>query len=300
MRAALLVLSLAGLAACNPTRYGVDQGARVITAAAPVFYTEPDVTFAREAMAANLKLVEGLLLVSSQNRDLLVRAAEGFCGYAFLFVEDDYEALAPSEEAQRAPLAARASAFYDRAEDYAIRYLEVRRPGVRKALTGPPAELEAVLGQMDTRDVPGLFWLAFAKAGYLNLNRDKVDAIASLGRIEAVLGRVIQLDERFFHGGAHLALGAILSSRPRMLGGDPARGRREIERAIALSDGRFLLSKLLLARHYAVAVGDRALFEQVLREVAAASPALLPEQRLANEIARRRAERYLGLADELF
>jgi hypothetical protein len=296
---ALVLLLPLGFVSCNVERYGVDRTADVLRQATPAFHSEPDIAFARDAAAANVKLMEGLLLVSPRNPLLLAQVAEGFCGYAYLFVEDDLEALPPADEA-RGPHAARASAFYRRCEGFALRHLELRHPGFGDAVTGTLAGLDAALRRTGKEDVPGLFWLGFSLAAYANLNRDEVAALADLPRIEAIMQRVVELDESYYHAGARMALGAILGSRSRLIGGDPERGKREIERAIALTGGRFLMHKVLLARVYAVATGNRELFERVLKEVVDTPGTVDPAERLANEIARRRAARYLALTDELF
>jgi hypothetical protein len=288
-----------GLASCDVERFGVDRSAEVLRRAAPAFHAEPDIAFAREAAAANVKLIEGLVRVSPRNRSLLAQAAEGLCGYAFLFVEDDLEALPPADEG-RAPLAARAGGFYLRCREYAVRHLEVKHPGFGETVTGALAPLEAALRRTGPDDVPGLFWLGLSLAANANVNREDVAAIADLPRVEAIMQRVAELDEGFYHAGAHMGLGALFGSRTRLIGGDPERGRREIERAIQLTGGTFLMHKVILARVYAVAMGNRELFERVLRDVVATPGTVMPSERLANEIARRRAARYLALAEELF
>ena len=53
------------------------------------------------------------------------------------------------------------------------------------------------------------------------------------------------------------------------------------------------------AKFYAVMVQDRALFRRLLEEVINAGD-VMPEQRLANQIAKRRARRYLDRIDDLF
>jgi hypothetical protein len=295
----LALLLTLGLASCDTSRFGVDRSADVLRRAAPAFHAEPDIAFAREAAAANVKLLEGLVLVSPRNRSLLAQVAEGLCGYAYLFVEDDLEALPPADEA-RAPHAARAGLFYLRCRDYAVRHLEVKHPGFGEAAAGALAALEAALRRAEPDDVPGLFWLGLSMAANVNVNREDVAAIADIPRIEAIMQRVVELDERYYHAGARMALGGIFGSRPRLIGGDPERGRREIERAITLTGGTFLMHKVILARVYAVAMGNRELFERVLREVVATPGTVMPSERLANEIARRRASRYLALAEELF
>ncbi|MBI5480173.1 MAG: hypothetical protein HY906_15005 [Deltaproteobacteria bacterium] len=295
----LILLLVLGLASCDVERFGVDRSAEVLRKAAPAFHAEPDIAFAREAAAANVKLIEGLVRVSPRNRSLLAQVAEGLCGYAYLFVEDDLEALPPADEG-RAPHAARAGLFYQRCREYAVRHLEVKHPGFGETVTGALAPLEAALRRTGPDDVPGLFWLGFSLAANANVSREDVAAIADLPRIEAIMQRVVELDERFYHAGARVCLGALFGSRTRLIGGDPDRGRREIERAITLTGGSFLMHKVILARVYAVAMGNRELFERVLREVVATPGTVMPSERLANEIARRRAARYLALAEELF
>ena len=296
----LALLALIGLASCDVERYGVDRSADVLRKAAPAFHAEADIGFAREAAAGNVKLIEGLVRVSPRNRTLLAQAAEGLCGYAYLFVEDDLEALPPADDEGRAPHLARAAAFYQRCREFAVRHVEVAHPGFGETLSGALGPLEAALRTTGPEDVPGLFWTGFAMAAHANVTREDVAAIADLPRVEAIMHRVCELDERYYNAGARMGLGALYGSRSKLLGGDPERGRREIERAMALTGGTFLMHKLILARVYAVAIGDRELFERVLREVVATPGSVMPAERLANEIARRRAARYLALVDELF
>jgi len=70
------------------------------------------------------------------------------------------------------------------------------------------------------------------------------------------------------------------------------------ETAIARTHGNFLTYKVMMARVYAVMVQDRALFTRLLQEVIDAGD-VMPEQRLANQIAKRRARRYLAQIDDL-
>ena len=67
-----------------------------------------------------------------------------------------------------------------------------------------------------------------------------------------------------------------------------------------ITQNKFLLAKVFYARRYAVAVQDKALFRKALVEVLQTDPAVWPEQRLANEIAHRRARRYLKNEKEWF
>ncbi|MEO8553773.1 MAG: TRAP transporter TatT component family protein, partial [Kofleriaceae bacterium] len=80
----------------------------------------------------------------------------------------------------------------------------------------------------------------------------------------------------------------------RLLGGD---GHARFE--AARGDGR-LLADVMFARAVAIRRGDRALFEATLQRVLAADVRRWPERRLANELALRKARRYLAATDVLF
>ena len=60
------------------------------------------------------------------------------------------------------------------------------------------------------------------------------------------------------------------------------------------------MSKFLLAKCYAIQTQNKELFERTLKEILEASPDLYPEQRLANELAKRRARHLLDRVDDLF
>ena len=64
--------------------------------------------------------------------------------------------------------------------------------------------------------------------------------------------------------------------------------------------GRFLLHKVMYARVYAVTMGDRALYERLLKEVLRAPRDIWPEYRLANEVAKHKARRYWRMRNDLF
>ena len=82
-------------------------------------------------------------------------------------------------------------------------------------------------------------------------------------------------------------------------GGNPEKGKEYFERALELTDRKFLLIQYNYARSYAVQTNDRALFERLLREVIDAGD-ISNDNRLPNKIAARRARRLLAQADEIF
>lgn len=246
---------------------------------APALRREPDPRLAREALPGQLKLLEALLENDPGNPALLAALAEGFAGYAFLFVEDEDPA--------------RAAGLYRRAGGYGARALK----GLGDSA---PEAMRAALAEAGKEDVPALYWTAMAWAGWANLDKNDPDALAALPKAARLMERVLELDPGFQHGGPDLFFGVYYAARPRIAGGDPEKARAHFEAALARAGRRFLTAQLLYAKFHAVATLDEELFRRLLEEALAADPAALPEARLANEVARIKSRTLLERTDELF
>lgn len=246
---------------------------------------EGDPYLAERAIPANLKMMEGLLREDEENLVLLHGLSEGFCGYAFSFVEETH----PD----------RASALYLRGKEYALRALAVEtgKKGVDQLKL---ESLKASIGEMGEENVPALFWLGQCWGGWLALSLDKPGAFADVSKVEGVMARVLELDETYYFAGPHLFLGVFYGARSKLLGGDPEKARRHFLKSLKLTGNRFLLSRVLFAKTYAVQIQDRKLFDRQLQEVMQTPADILPERRLANEVAKLKAKRLLEMSDELF
>jgi hypothetical protein len=264
----LLLLALPALAGCSLNRAAARATSGVIDTGLEAVYSQADAEYARQALPANLQLMEILLRSDPANKKLLVNAAQGFCGYALMFVEDED--------------AARAAGFYRKGEDYAARALGAR----------PPEKAAAA-------EVPALFWNTYCKASRLNVSRDDPEALAGLPELEPAMRRLLELDPKYYYNGPEALLGAYYAMRPRMFGGDPARAAQHFERAITGAGEAFLFNRYFYASMAAVALQDADLFEKLLKEVTEAGPS--PEaHRLPDEAARAKARRLLEKKDELF
>jgi hypothetical protein len=251
----------------------------------PALTEEEDLTFAGQALPANLKLLEVMLRSNPDNRQLLLLLSQGYSSYALGFTEDSD----PD----------RARVFYRRGRDYAMRLL--RQDGaMARALDGSVDELKAELAGRGRDDVPGVFWAAFGSGGYIMLSMNEPDALATIPQAEAMMQFVLTADSAYYYGGAHVFLGTMDGMRPKMLGGDPERSRRHFEAALRINGGRFLMTQVYYARSLAVQTLDEALFDRLLAEVDTASIDVLPEFRLANAIAKQKARALRERRSELF
>jgi hypothetical protein len=111
---------------------------------------------------------------------------------------------------------------------------------------------------------------------------------------------VLQHDPAYYYAGAHLYFGSIHGSIPVVMGGKPDVAKHHFEQCLALTEGKFLLAHVYYAKTYAVQVQERELFDALLKTVEAAPLDLLPEARLANAVAKRKAAQLRAQEHELF
>lgn len=242
---------------------------------------QDDPQLVREALPAYLVLVDAALSAVPDHPDLLISGAQLYGAYAGNFVSDPKRALR----------------LTDKARSLAQRAICIDHGRLCQAEHGGHEDFLAALDGVD--DTALLYAYGTTWLGWLQARSSDWGAVADIPRIEAVLQRVVRLDETVEHGRAHAYLGALACLRPPALGGHPEQGRWHFERALALSGGRDLLVKVEYARRCARLVYDRALHDRLLREVLVADPHV-PRLTLSNVIAREQAETLLKSADDYF
>jgi len=248
-------------------------------------YAEPDLQFAREAIAANLKLLEGFHRADPKNQTLLFMLTQGYASYSLAFLEDDYPE--------------RARQFYLRARDYGFQLLRTL-PAFKKGIPTATEAFQERLDRLRREDVPVLFWTAFAWGGWINLSKHDPQAVYDLNLVKAMMQRVLELEEGYFFGAAHLFFGSVYGSLPPMLGGDPEKARAEFQRSLELSQNRFLMAYVYAARYYAATTLNEELFDRYLQQVLDAPDNILPGYELLTAVAKAKARRLLQQKEELF
>ena len=189
--------------------------------------------------------------------------------------------------------------FYLRGRDYGLRAL-TQNSRIKEALEKDVASLQAALQTLSKDDVPAVFWTAFGWGSYINITRTDVSAIADLPKVLAMMEFVRQTEPTYYYGGPYLILGSIESSMPQVLGGKPDKAKEYFERALAVNGGKFLLTYVYYAKTYAVQMQDQPLFESLLKKVDDASPDILPEARLSNMIAKKKAKLLRDHINDIF
>ncbi len=282
------VLSIAAsffVQGCSLTQLTIGATSGIINGGFKAINRETDLDLASQAIPADLKLLDGLIIEAPNNEKLLLLGAQGYTSYALGFVQDSSRP--------------RANLFYLRARDYGLRIL-FRNENFKKHFHGDVADFDKALNELGKGDVPAVFWTANAWGNYVNLNRDNVNALSDLPKVEAMMKFVLKYDPSYFYGGAHLFFGTILGSLPAMFGGDTTASRVNFEKAIQYSDGKFLMTYYYFAKSYAVMTQNKELFVSLLNKVIDAPENLLPDENLANEIAKEKAKELLKHESDYF
>lgn len=285
MRRGFLLLAGPLLAGCSVPTAALRTTAGLIDQGRPAVRRESDPEIARVALPAQLKMIESLLESDPGNPHLLASLAEGWAGYTYLFLEDTEPV--------------RAAALYRRAAGYGLRLL-ARKKAFKDLERMSPEAFDAALAAAGKDDVRGLYWTATSWAGWANSAKSDPAALAVVPKAVHMMERVLALDPAFEHGGPDLFFGVYYAARPRLAGGDPTRALQHFEAALAREGRRYLHAQYLMMRYYAVGSLDEDLFRSLGSELAAADPAALPDGRLANEVARRKAAALLEKTDDLF
>ena len=273
---ALMVLS-----ACSTVMTSVTEGLAEDLATA--ILDNPDVEMVRDGAPAFLILIDGLLAQSPDSVGLLSQAAMLNSAYAAAFVDDPERSMAMHDKALGLAQKAVCNGIANGCELRTRKY----------------SDYEAWLAGVKAGQVPLIYRLGTSWAGWIQAHSEDFAAIAELGRVKALMARVIELDEAFDYGGGHLYMGVFETLLPPGLGGKPELGREHFERALALSGGQHMLTKVMYAEQYARLVFNRELHDQLLGEVIATDPAV-PGLTLMNVVAKQQAVVLLESADAYF
>lgn len=284
---------------CTPKKIASDITSQIMKSGSPAFEMEADIEIAEQSGLTMIKMLEAFQFDNPSNKNYLVLLARSYANYGFAFLEWNMMKYQNVNEALRQKNEQRAKAFYLKGKDFGLRVLN-RSAAFESALTKDLDTFKKALKKLGRSQMPALFWTAFNWGSYINLNKDSPLAIAEFPKAEAMMYRVLQIDEHYFYSTPNLFFGFAFGSRPVMFGGDPEKSKKHFEAALRAYKRKFLMAQVMYAQTYAVQNQDRALFDQLIDEVLQTSADILPEQRLANEIAKKRAEWLKANANSFF
>ncbi|MEO7096199.1 MAG: TRAP transporter TatT component family protein [Polyangiales bacterium] len=248
---------------------------------------EADLQLARDATPGGLMQLEAFSLAYPDHSGFKQLHAEAFCSYAVAFIFDDWE------DASLADRTAEADALATRLRPLLARCAALNRALLPRAWRDKPiAELPPLAKKAHA---PALLWLATTDA--VSLALAPMANFTKLPDIRAALTRCAELAPGAHNADAELLLATLEAGTGAVFG--TSDGHAAFDRARSASGPGALLVDVMFARGTAVARKDRALFTSTLEAAVAADVSQWPERRLANELARKKARRYLAAIDKL-
>lgn len=249
---------------------------------------QADVELARAALPGGMLQLEAFSLAYPDHHGFKALHADAYCQYAVAFVFDDWE------DAKLGGRAAEAATIAERLEPLLAQCAALNRARLPPALQDPESR-DARLAEARREDAAALLWIATTDA--VRIAIDPLRNFGRLGRVEALLTRCSELAPGLQRASAELLLASLAAGRGAVFGGSD--GHELFQRARALAGDGALMVDVMYARGTAVARKDRTLFTRALQRALTADVTRWPERRLDNELARRKARRYLAAIDTL-
>jgi tetratricopeptide (TPR) repeat protein len=247
-------------------------------------YRQSDLRLIREGMPSYLMLIDGMVEAVPDNERLLINAAQAYASFASAFIQDEDKEYA--------------RVLYARAKDYGLKAL--KQIGMIDPISRPFDAFEADIDTLSKKDVPYIFWAASCWGNWISLSQRSIEALAELPRVELLMKKVLELDEGFYYGGAHIFMGILNGSKPKIAGGNLDLAREHFLRAIELARGEFLMTYIYYANYYAKKAFDKDLYVATLETVLKTPAEIMPDLTLLNTVAHTKAKVMLNEADDYF
>lgn len=254
---------------------------------------QSDLQLAREALPGGIMQLEAFSLAYPGHRGFKVMHADAVCQYAVAFVFDDWEEATLTGHGEVADRTA--ERLIGLTDACVAANLALLPPAWREAHARGAAAYEAQLATMTRAEVPAVLWIAMA--GAVQIATAPAANLLRLPLVKAALARCTQVWPGYHDADAEILLGTLDAGLARFFGGSD--GSARFAAARTLTGTRVLAVEVMYARGVAVAKKDRALFTSTLERVLAVDVTRWTDRRLANELARKKARRYLAAIDRL-
>lgn len=267
-----------------------DLTSDIFKGGAPVFEQEADVDVAEISGLALIKTLEVFNFHNPKNKSYLNLLAKSYGTYGFGFLENRMLQYQYKDPEKYQMYFNRARHFYSVGKDFGMKLLARTDKKLVKAFSTGIQDVRKRMEGYNRHEIEPIFWTAFNWGSLINLSKDDIAVVADLALVETMMARVVQVYPSFYFGAPHLFYGVYYASRPPMLGGSPEQAKKHFEEAAKVTNGRSFMVYALAAQFLAVQTMDQSLFDEMISKVNDGNINALPEQRLANALAKERVK----------
>ena len=294
-----LAAGLLTLGACDTAKLAADSTAELFGRAAPGIEQHWDYELVGKSFPASIVQLEGLLRVVPDNEVIGLSLVAAYIGYGTGWLEDRVEVADIEDDWEEADhLRRRALVMYTRSWELSKHFLRNRDAGFDDALKGGVDSLQTWVDTVfvEKDDAAILLWAGASLGARINMGMEDMDTVADLPLAKVILNRSVALDPDFMFMIGKMTMGVLAASE---FPPDMGSAKLILDDVLEKTERRNLMVQTSMARYYAVNIGDHKLFRELLQEVIDSGD-VLPEARLSNAIARRRAARYLDQIEYYF
>lgn len=217
----------------------------------------------RLGIPGNLKLLDGLLSVRPDDTYLLVPAIKGYSGYAFVVNETLYLADKFADK-DDSPHLEQALINYSKAFSYGLHFLslnDITLKDLFKAQKEKGGMFEYLDDHLsdDLVSLEGAVYTAQSLGSLVNLQKSNMQLISYLSIAKGLFDWACTKKPDIGMGICQLFYAAYEASRPKMLGGNPEKGRKIFEKFIK-DNPHHWLARVFFIENYAIPMSDENVF----------------------------------------
>jgi hypothetical protein len=260
------------------------------------FTNDDDPELIADALPFTIKLYESLIEKDSTNAALFLATSKLLCLYSQYFVAAPLDTI--TDPVQKKVIGKRAKKLFLRARDYALKSIDIQKPGSRKAfLTG---NIDSTIESVSKSDSSALFWTSVAWFGAIGADKSDLSLAMGIKKPLTITRKLISMNPTFYQGMAYELLGIVSVNVPKSLGGSPDTAAYYFSKSIQLSDSSRASAFVLYATLVAAKGKNKDLYVSLLEKADNIPVDAYPQLRLQNSIYQQKARFLLKTVNDIF
>jgi hypothetical protein len=226
MKNSLFLVLLAILSSCSSMKKSiVRSNSDIFEAASNGIYQEKDYNWFKESTPALIKQIEGIYQFDKENLKLLSLLIKSYAGYAYAVSETKLFA-ADYSEAPREKLYSEVLKHYSRAYRYGLDYLDKIKINIEDWNKLSEEEIKKQLkSKLRPADISAVLFFGQAWGSLIQWQKTNVGLISDVAKVKIIFDHVCEINPNIEEGFCSIFYAQYEASRPKLLGGNPEKGR---------------------------------------------------------------------------